>query len=86
MADVGDAVADRVQHLEGRHHFAGRIAPEMSIRPPDSARMRSATRSADMPGPGSRFGHDVTMRHFSVCAAAIAGAASDAGGGRSGRE
>ena len=21
-------------------------------------------RSADMPGPGSRFGHDVTMRHF----------------------
>ncbi len=29
---------------------------------PDSAPMRSATRSADMPGPGSRFGHDVTMR------------------------
>ena len=27
--------------------------------------MRSAMRSADMPGPGSRFGHEVTMRHFS---------------------
>ena len=33
-------------------------------------------RSADMPGPGSRFGHDVTMRHLTVCARAIAGAAS----------
>ena len=30
--------------------------------------MRSAMRSADMPGPGSRFGQDVTMRHFCVCA------------------
>ena len=28
--------------------------------------MRSATRSADMPGPGSRFGHDVIMRHIRV--------------------
>ena len=40
--------------------------------------MRSATRSADMPGPGSRFGHDVTMRQRRVCAVAIAGAASAA--------
>ena len=38
--------------------------------------MRSAMRSADMPGPGSRFGHDVTMRHFIVCARAIVGAAN----------
>ncbi len=38
--------------------------------------MRSAMRSADMPGPGSRFGHEVTMRHFTVCARAIDGAAS----------
>ncbi len=38
--------------------------------------MRSATRSADMPGPGRRFGQEVTMRHFSVSARAIAGAAS----------
>ena len=33
-------------------------------------------RSADMPGPGSRFGQEVTMRHFIVCARAIVGAAS----------
>ena len=38
--------------------------------------MRSATRSADMPGPGSRFGHEVTMRQRRVCARATAGAAS----------
>ena len=38
--------------------------------------MRSATRSADMPGPGSRFGQEVTMRHFSVSARAIEGAAT----------
>ena len=37
--------------------------------------MRSATRSADMPGPGSRFGHDVTMRQRCVCARATDGAA-----------
>ena len=45
--------------------------------------MRSATRSADMPGPGSRFGHDVTMRQRLVCARATEGAAtapSSAGG------
>ena len=42
--------------------------------------MRSATRSADMPGPGRRFGQEVTMRHFCVCARAIEGAASAAGG------
>ena len=40
--------------------------------------MRSATRSADMPGPGSRFGHDVTMRQRRVCARAMWGAASAA--------
>ena len=34
----------------------------ISMRPPESVRMRSATRSADMPGPGRRFGHEVTMR------------------------
>jgi hypothetical protein len=28
-----------------------------------------------MPGPGKRFGHDVTMRHFKVAARAIDGAA-----------
>ena len=38
--------------------------------------MRVAMRSADMPGPGSRFGHEVTMRHFSVCARATCGAAT----------
>ena len=38
--------------------------------------MRSATRSADMPGPGSRFGHDVTMRQRVVAARATCGAAS----------
>src|SRR5665647_628480 len=48
----------------------------MSMRPPDSVRMRSAMRSADRPGPGSRFGQDVTMRHLTVCARAMAGAAS----------
>src|SRR5262249_6936823 len=37
--------------------------------------MRSATRSADMPGPGSRVGHDVTMRQRRVCARATAGMA-----------
>src|SRR5664280_977655 len=48
----------------------------MSMRPPDSVRMRLAMRSADRPGPGSRFGQDVTMRHLTVCARAMAGAAS----------
>ena len=38
--------------------------------------MRAATRSADRPGPGSRFGHDVTMRQRRVSARATAGAAS----------
>ena len=47
----------------------------MSMRPPDSVRMRVAMRSADMPGPGRRFGQEVTMRHFSVSARAMAGAA-----------
>ena len=37
--------------------------------------MRSATRSADMPGPGRRFGHEVTMRQRFVCARATDGAA-----------
>src|SRR6185503_992426 len=37
--------------------------------------MRSATRSADIPGPGSRFGHDVTMRQRLPCARATEGAA-----------
>src|ERR1043166_381233 len=45
-------------------------------RPPDVVLMRSATRSADMPGPGRRFGHDVTMRHLTGAARATAGAAS----------
>src|SRR5664279_34651 len=48
----------------------------MSMRPPDSVRMRVAMRSADRPGPGSRFGQEVTMRHLTVCARATAGAAS----------
>ena len=38
--------------------------------------MRSATRSADMPGPGRRFGQEVTMRQRFVCARAMEGAAS----------
>ena len=38
--------------------------------------MRSATRSADMPGPGRRFGHEVTMRQRRVWAVAMLGAAS----------
>src|SRR6185312_16740653 len=46
------------------------------MRPPERRLMRSATRSADMPGPGSRRGHEVTMRHFVVCARATAGAAT----------
>src|SRR5262245_47709355 len=37
--------------------------------------MRSAMRSADMPGPGSRCGHDVTMRQRRVCAMPTDGAA-----------
>src|SRR6185437_5579684 len=37
--------------------------------------MRWATRSADMPGPGSRFGQDVTMRQRNVPVCARAGAA-----------
>jgi hypothetical protein len=32
-------------------------------------------RSADIPGPGKRFGHDVTIRSFFVCARATDGAA-----------
>src|SRR3954463_3081279 len=48
----------------------------MSMRPPDSARIRSATRSADMPGPGRRFGHDVTIFHFTFCARAMDGIAT----------
>jgi hypothetical protein len=47
----------------------------MSMRPPESVLMRSATRSADMPGPGRRFGHDVTIFHFTVWARAIEGIA-----------
>src|SRR4051812_1831096 len=30
-------------------------------------------RSADMPGPGSRLGHEVTIFHFTVCACATTG-------------
>jgi hypothetical protein len=26
MANLGDAAADPVEHLEGRHHFARRVA------------------------------------------------------------
>jgi hypothetical protein len=48
----------------------------MSSFPPESARTRSAMRSADIPGPGNRFGQDVTMRHFCAWARAIPGAAS----------
>ena len=33
-------------------------------------------RSADMPGPGSRFGHDVIMRHLRLSLCASAGVAS----------
>src|SRR6185369_8549507 len=45
------------------------------MRPPESAAIRSATRSADMPGPGRRFGQEVTMRQRLVCARAMEGAA-----------
>ena len=38
--------------------------------------MRLAMRSADRPGPGKRFGHDVTMRQRRVSARATAGAAT----------
>src|SRR5215470_13379502 len=38
--------------------------------------MRSATRSADMPGPGRRFGQEVTMRHCRLSPSAIPGAAT----------
>src|SRR5262245_22423013 len=48
----------------------------MSSRPPDKVRIRSATRSADIPGPGSRFGHEVTMRQRRLCAIASEGTAS----------
>jgi hypothetical protein len=48
----------------------------ISMRPADKLRMRSATRSADIPGPGSRFGQEVTMRHLMVCVCAMAGVAS----------
>jgi hypothetical protein len=34
--------------------------------PPESAAARSAIRSADMPGPGRRLGHEVTMRQRRV--------------------
>ncbi len=44
--------------------------------------MRSATRSADMPGPGRRFGHEVTMRQRRVCARAMEGAARVGGAER----
>jgi hypothetical protein len=37
--------------------------------------IRSATRSADMPGPGKRFGHEVTMRQRNLPLCASAGAA-----------
>src|SRR5262249_17713819 len=50
----------------------------MSSLPPESERIRSAMRSADMPGPGSRLGQEVTMRHFCVCPRAILGAAMTA--------
>ena len=73
MAHLGDAAADRVEHLEGRHHLARRADTVICRRPPESAAMRSATRSADMPGPGRRFGHDVTMRQRLPCARATDG-------------
>jgi hypothetical protein len=34
-------------------------------------------RSADMPGPGKRFGHDVTMRQRRLSLCANAGAATE---------
>src|SRR6188472_92079 len=46
------------------------------MRPPDKAAMRSATRSADMPGPGNRFGQDVTIRQRTDCAWATFGIAT----------
>jgi hypothetical protein len=48
----------------------------MSKRPPDMDLIRSATRSADMPGPGNRFGHEVTMRQRLFWASANDGAAT----------
>src|SRR4051812_18301508 len=47
----------------------------MSIAPFERTRTRSAMRSADMPGPGSRLGHEVTIFHFTVCARATEGIA-----------
>ena len=74
VAHLGDAGADRVEHLESRHDFAR--GGHGDLKPPAGQRaMRSATRSADMPGPGSRFGHDVTMRQRRVAARATCGAA-----------
>src|SRR5207302_9385109 len=50
--------------------------PPICSRPPEDVVIRSATRTADMPGPGSRLGHEVTMRHLTGAARATAGAAS----------
>ena len=74
VADFGDAGADRVEHFERRHHLARGVHGDLEA-PAGNASMRSATRSADMPGPGRRFGQDVTMRQRRVCARATAGAA-----------
>ncbi len=78
VADIGDAVADRFQHAEGRHTLRGRIDRDVDA----PARQRadaSATRSADMPGPGRRFGHEVTIFHFKVLARADRWCGEDAG-------
>jgi hypothetical protein len=47
----------------------------ISSRPPDNVPIRSATRSADMPGPGKRFGQEVIMRQRNLPLCASAGAA-----------
>jgi hypothetical protein len=75
VADLGNPAADRVEHLEGRHDLARRAHRDLQ-RPPDSAAMRSATAPPTCRGPGSRFGHDVTMRQRFACARATEGAAN----------
>ena len=68
MAHLGDVAADRIEHLEGRHDLARGVDRDVADARRTCDLMRSATRSADMPGPGNRFGHDVTMRQRLVWA------------------
>ncbi|MBW3536124.1 MAG: D-alanyl-D-alanine carboxypeptidase/D-alanyl-D-alanine-endopeptidase, partial [Gemmatimonadetes bacterium] len=83
LAEPGEedsTLENRLGGLEGRL-FAktGTISPAADTstlsRPALISPMRLATRSALMPGPGSRFGHDVTMRQtIASCARTMFGA------------